>query len=318
MIRNINEIINKVFNPISESTTASAGRGSYVAPIMPGFRKFKKTQLSPFDTPVSKYDDSELAYDSYDGNMDTPKDKIKKMEKNAKKISNYISKHFTLNDDDGDIINNNPLFKNKNKNISKPFESNLSESDSSITAGVYNAPLEIGLRKWKKHELLPFTEFADTEFNHKKKQKSLKNNIKRVVGVWEKDKDGSYKIDKHDVHTINEDLGVWFGTKKKPKGSKQPKGPWVNICRKVDGKHPPCGRPEAKDKGYPKCRAAGVAGKMSDSEKKSACAQKRKAEKTNPKSGTGNKPKMVSYKKKKTNEEILIKKLLSVLNENLF
>jgi len=97
---------------------------------------------------------------------------------------------------------------------------------------------------------------------------------------------------------INEDLAVWFGKKKKPKGSKQPKGPWVNICRKVDGKHPPCGRPEASDKGYPKCRAAGVAGKMSDSEKRSACQQKRRAEKSNPKSGTGNKPKMVSYKPK--------------------
>ncbi len=36
------------------------------------------------------------------------------------------------------------------------------------------------------------------------------------------------------VNLINEDLGVWFGTKKKPKGSKQPKGPWVNICKKRD------------------------------------------------------------------------------------
>ena len=98
---------------------------------------------------------------------------------------------------------------------------------------------------------------------------------------------------------LNEDLGVWFGTKKKPKGSSQPKGPWVNICKKVDGKHPPCGRSEATDKAYPKCRAAGVAGKMSDSEKRAACQQKRKAEKTHPKSGTGNSPKMVSYKPRK-------------------
>jgi len=97
-------------------------------------------------------------------------------------------------------------------------------------------------------------------------------------------------------------LAVWFGTKKKPKGSKQPAGPWVNICRKVDGKHPPCGRPEASDKGYPKCRAAGVASKMSVSQKKSACQQKRKAEKTHSKSGTGNKPKMTHYKPK--NEEL--------------
>jgi hypothetical protein len=97
---------------------------------------------------------------------------------------------------------------------------------------------------------------------------------------------------------ISEDLAVWFGTKKKPKGSKQPKGPWVNICRKVDGKHPPCGRSEADSKGYPKCRAAGVAGKMSDAQKKAACAQKRKAEKSNPKTGKGNKPTMTSYKPK--------------------
>ena len=98
-------------------------------------------------------------------------------------------------------------------------------------------------------------------------------------------------------------MAVWFGTKKKPKGSKQPAGPWVNICRKKEGGgHPPCGRPEASDKGYPKCRAAGVASKMSDSQKKSACQQKRKAEKTHSKSGTGNKPKMTHYEPK--NESI--------------
>ena len=34
------------------------------------------------------------------------------------------------------------------------------------------------------------------------------------------------------VTPINEDLAVWFGKKKKPKGSSQPKGPWVNICSK--------------------------------------------------------------------------------------
>lgn len=113
---------------------------------------------------------------------------------------------------------------------------------------------------------------------------------------------------------IKEDLAVWFGTKKKPKGSKQPKGPWVNICRKdKNGKHPPCGRPEADSKGYPKCRAAGVAGKMSDSQKRAACQQKRRAEKSNPKIGTGNKPKMVSYKPKKQNESVLKKMILEAL-----
>ena len=111
---------------------------------------------------------------------------------------------------------------------------------------------------------------------------------------------------------LKEDLAVWFGTKKKPKGSKQPSGPWVNICRnKEGGGHPPCGRSEAKSSSYPKCRARSVAAKMTDSQKKSACAQKRREEKTNPKTGTGNKPKMVSYKPRKTESvESLIKKLL--------
>lgn len=97
----------------------------------------------------------------------------------------------------------------------------------------------------------------------------------------------------------NEDLAVWFGTKKKPKGSKQPKGPWVNICRKEDGKHPPCGRDKATTKGYPKCRAAGVAAKMTDEQKRAACSQKRRAENSNKKIGKGNKPTMTSYKPRK-------------------
>ena len=109
---------------------------------------------------------------------------------------------------------------------------------------------------------------------------------------------------------LNEDLRVWFGDKKKPKGSSQPKGPWVNICRKdANGKHPPCGR-ESDEKGaYPKCKAAGVAGKMSDAEKKSACGKKRTAEKKNPKSGTGNKPTMVT-------KESIRKVIHNFLNEN--
>ncbi len=108
----------------------------------------------------------------------------------------------------------------------------------------------------------------------------------------------------------NEDLGVWFGTKKKPKGSKQPKGPWVNICKKVDGKHPPCGRPDASSKSYPKCRAAGVAGKMSDSQKKAACQQKRRAEKKDTQTGKGQKPVMTSYKPRKESVRDIILKVL--------
>ena len=44
-------------------------------------------------------------------------------------------------------------------------------------------------------------------------------------------------------YILSEDLAVWFGKKKKKKGSSQPKGPWVNICKKKKGGgHPPCGR----------------------------------------------------------------------------
>jgi hypothetical protein len=109
---------------------------------------------------------------------------------------------------------------------------------------------------------------------------------------------------------LNEDLAVWFGKKKKPKGSSQPKGPWVNICRKVDGKHPPCGRPDTSKGGYPKCRAAGVAGKMSDSEKKSACQQKRRVEKKDTQTGKGQKPNMVSHKTKKESIDSLVDKVI--------
>jgi hypothetical protein len=109
---------------------------------------------------------------------------------------------------------------------------------------------------------------------------------------------------------IKEDLAVWFGTKKKPKGSKQPKGPWVNICRKENGKHPPCGRKNASSKAYPKCRAVHVASKMSDSQKRAACQKKRNAEKKEPKVGKGNKPTMSSYMPRKESLERLIRRII--------
>ena len=233
---------------------------------------------------------------------------------------------------------------------------NEATSDSSGGRGSYNPPLRPGLRKWLGNSLDPFVEpvsnYINAENNYdsldgkmsknnknvKKKEsvsKKIRNkdwNIevgeegddefakapyKKVVQKVKKHKEISEELDSSE-NILNEDLAVWFGTKKKPKGSKQPKGPWVNICRKDEnGKHPPCGRPEATDKAYPKCRAAGVAGKMSDSEKRSACQQKRRAEKSNPKSGTGNKPKLVSYKPRndiKITEQQL-ERLIAVLTE---
>jgi hypothetical protein len=222
---------------LNEATATSSSSGKYQVPLSPGIREFDKQEMQPFYIPTSKYDDAELAYDSYDGKMSTPKKKIKKMETNARKISKYIKNHPTYSDDGNNLNSGNDPIK--------------------------------------------------------------KENIREII---------------KDV--LREDLAVWFGTKKKPKGSKQPKGPWVNICRKKEGGgHPPCGRPEASDKGYPKCRAAGVASKMTDSQKKSACQQKRTAEKSHSKSGTGNKPKMTHYKPKKNtskNEGIdrLVKRII--------
>lgn len=73
---------------------------------------------------------------------------------------------------------------------------------------------------------------------------------------------------------------------------------WVDISRKKNGKHPPCGASAGKKerKGgsakYPKCRPARSAASMSKSEKRSAVIRKRKA--GNP----GGKPTMVATYKK--------------------
>ena len=223
--------------------------------------------------------------------------------------------------------------------ITRKKKKNINEITSSTTAGEYSGPQELGLRKWKKSELGAFDIESDSPANNVFKKKSTKKNVYKVVGGWEPQK-GNFEVPTYDVdgehekklskgqltndpiewykplknkvktkkdqikrQKMNEDLAVWFGEKKKPKGSSQPKGPWVDICKKVDGKHPPCGRSDASEGSYPKCRAFGVAGKMSDSEKRSACQQKRKAEKNDPQSGKGQKPVMVSHKKK-TNENM--------------
>jgi len=295
----------KIKEIIQEVTSTNGSRGSYVGPLQVGIRLFEKKNLDPFTVPVSKYDSPELEYDSYDGKMDTPKNKIKSLEKKAKKISNFMKNHpeSTSSDEDGNIIN--------------PFPGKINEADTAISAGGYNGPVELGLRKWKRHVLGPYTDEVGHHTTKKHKEKTLKNNINRIVGVWEKDPHTkSHNIDTYPVHTINEDLGVWFGTKKKPKGSKQPKGPWVNICRKVDGKHPPCGRPDTDKGAYPKCRASGVAGKMSDSQKKAACQQKRKAEKKDTQTGKGQKPVMTSYKTRKESIDDLVGRIITEIRNS--
>ena len=235
-------------------------------------------------------------------------------------------------------------------NINNIVKKIIKEADSSRYAGSYNGPLTMGEIDWGDSFLGPFkhkvSKFYNAELeydsydgsldSHKKDRKKLEAKSKRISLYNKKhpqpnDEDGGIinqtpgkgkKIVpvnewvELDSINLNEDLAVWFDKKKKSKGSSQPKGPWVDICRKVDGKHPPCGRSDSDKGSYPKCRAAGVAGKMTDSQKKTACQQKRRAEKNDPQSGKGQKPVMTSYKTKKTQKESLdniIKNILSSL-----
>lgn len=94
---------------------------------------------------------------------------------------------------------------------------------------------------------------------------------------------------------LKEDLARWFKEK------------WVDVSKKVDGKYPPCGRGDADGekgrKAYPKCRPSKkvskdtpkIASSYDKKEKKAMTAQKRKAEKKDPKTGKGNKPTMVKF-----------------------
>jgi hypothetical protein len=236
----IKKIVKKI---LLEASTSRYG-GYYNGPLTMGEMDWDDDELGPFTKKVSKYYNADLEYDSYDGSMESNKNKVKRLQQKSKKISKYNKTHKHLSDEEGGPINPTP---GGNKKI-------------------------VPIKEW-------------------------------------------VELDKIQ---LNEDLAVWFGKKKKPKDSSQPKGPWVNICRKVDGKHPPCGRPDTNKGAYPKCRAAGVAGKMSDSEKRAACQQKRKAESKDTQTGKGQKPIMTSYKpkKKRTQNEsldIIINRILNSL-----
>lgn len=316
---------------LREATSDSGSKGSYVGPLQPGIRLFKKNEMDPFTIPVSKYDSPLLQFDSYDGKMDLTKKQIKKIETKAIKVSKFLKNHpeLTTSDEEGNVINQTPGKKLKfvpikewveiknNTVVEDLFERKIiKESNTSVTAGEFNGPFSIGLKKWPKSTLSPFDYELGHEVNYNSKKSHLKNNKKsnsyyKGPEFFKKIKDETYP-----VHTIKEDLAVWFGKKKKPKGSSQPKGPWVDICRKVDGKHPPCGRSDASTGSYPKCRAAGVAGKMSASQKRNACQQKRKAEKNDPQSGKGQKPVMTSYKTKKESVDSIVFNILSEIRNS--
>jgi hypothetical protein len=104
---------------------------------------------------------------------------------------------------------------------------------------------------------------------------------------------------------MNEDLNKWFKEK------------WVNIGKKVDGKHPPCGTSGEK-RGYAKCVPAAKAAGMSKKEKESATRRKRAAQNKagrggKDSSGQGKKPIYVSTKPK--NETMNIEEKLNLFLE---
>jgi hypothetical protein len=151
---------------INEATTTNTGgRGSYIVPLEPGLRKFKKDTLAPFTDSVS----------DYEGNI------INKIPKGKNKLG-IVPVNEWVNIDD--II--------------------IEGTNSEGSAGEYNGPIELGLKKWNNTLLSPFNIIVKNELNKVITQKKLKNNNKRVVGVWEKGPDGTYNNPTHDVHTIKE------------------------------------------------------------------------------------------------------------------
>ena len=71
----LNQLIKKVL--LAATSDSSGSSGSYVSPLQPGVREFSKESLQPFTTPVSKYIDAELEYDSYDGSLEPNRKNVK-------------------------------------------------------------------------------------------------------------------------------------------------------------------------------------------------------------------------------------------------
>jgi len=111
------------------------------------------------------------------------------------------------------------------------------------------------------------------------------------------------KLSINNGEVLQEDLGRWFKEK------------WVDVSKKVNGKHPPCGRSDADGekgrKGYPKCRPSKkvskdtpkVASSYDKKEKKAMTSQKRSAERKDPKIGKGNKPTMTKFDEQQNVDE---------------
>jgi hypothetical protein len=171
------------FKRLNEATSERAGgSGGYIPPIQPGMREFEKNQLGPFVDGVSDFKSPLVAYDSYDKQWDLRRDQIINLEKIAKKVTDYIKKHpySTFSDEDGNPLNPTPSGKLKKPPynleivpITRIGKNKINEITTTTTAGEYNGPQELGIRKWTKSELGPYSE----ESNHPANINQKKNCI---------------------------------------------------------------------------------------------------------------------------------------------
>lgn len=169
-------------------------------------------------------------------------------------------------------LNKGTMFdKDHKKSEEKPKKKEPNEATSSGSVGGYSAPLFSG-------------EEPDLE---KLESKESSTGRKSPIGF----SDDYIKKSNAEKKGVTEDLGRWFKEK------------WVDVSKKVDGKHPPCGRKDADGKSYPKCRPSKkvsketpkVASSYNKDEKEKMTQQKRRAEKKDPKIGKGNKPTMTHF-----------------------
>jgi len=101
-------MIEKTIKKVINELTSSRYGGYYTGPLTMGEIDWEDSSMGPFTKKVSKYFNSELEYDSYDGSMDSHKKNIKKIESKSKRISNYNKNHKQFNDEDGNPINATP------------------------------------------------------------------------------------------------------------------------------------------------------------------------------------------------------------------
>ena len=94
-------------NRISEATGAGSS-GHFKIPIVLAPQEWKPDQLAPFNEPVYKYTNAELAYEEADGDFKETPEQREKMENKTEllsRVDTYLKSFYTgQNDDEGSSI----------------------------------------------------------------------------------------------------------------------------------------------------------------------------------------------------------------------